>query len=164
MQNKLFQELGREGKIDFFVHCQNLLIKYHPKSPFTFRYDNMKERLKFTNEFCARYKGYCFQDDNICILYNRVLVQNPRDPIKVIKDHIYQPPQEKYNALSVDFVVFRELRDCIEFCKTHYSPRLEYILFVKNNEVKLYNSKKLLSALKVTLKNAPQENGTNPTA
>jgi hypothetical protein len=143
----LFQPLSRESKVEFFANCQRLLINFHPDSEFLFTTDNYAERKLFVLDFLHKYKGYCYSDDNICVLFNKVKVEDPRNPIKVIKDHIYKEPAEDFNAYSIDFVVFRKLSDCMNFCQAQYSPRIEYVLFVKNNEVKLYETSKLLAHL-----------------
>lgn len=144
METTPFQSLSAEKKVDFFVKCQELLIQYHPDSPFICRADNLEVRKKFVADFLKNYKGFCYQNDNICILYNHVKVEDPKDPIGAVKAHLYKPPQVEYNGVSVDFVVFRKLEDCLGFCKAQYKPNIQYILFVKNNEVKLYETESLL--------------------
>lgn len=145
MPNKLFTSLSQEEKIDFFIKCQSLLVKYHPESEFIFRQDNYETRKQFVKDFVNNYKGFCFSDDNICILFNHVHVENPDDPIKILKDHIYQAPKEDFNCVSVDFVVFRELHDCAKFVGDNNAPNIKYVLFVKNNEIKLYETEKLVN-------------------
>ena len=143
-----FQRLSNEEKIEFFVKCQELLTTHHPTSEFLFTKDNLESRKNFVLDFVNKYKGFVYYDENICILYNKVFVKDPNDPVKVIKDHIYQEPREMdYNAVSIDFVVFRQLTDCIGFCRAQYNPQIAYILFVRHNEIKLYESQKLLKSL-----------------
>lgn len=144
---KLFQSLSKEEKIDFFAKCQNLLVNYHPTSEFIFRENNIKDRIDFAKNFYFKYKGFTYSNNEICILFNKIKVVDPLNPIKVIKDHLYKEPSEDYNAYSIDFVVFRKLIDCFGFCKSQYEPRIEYIIFVRNNDVKLYKTNKLLEKL-----------------
>jgi hypothetical protein len=143
----IFQNLTNEQKIDFFVKCQTLLIEHHPHSEFLFTETNLKDRKDFVYKFFHKYQGFYYQDDKVCILYNKIKVEDEKDPIKAIKDHMYRKPVADYNAISIDFVVFRKLEDCFAFCKTYYEPRIAYIVFVKNSAVKLYKTDKLLSSL-----------------
>lgn len=146
-QPKAFQALITEEKINFFVKCQELLINHHPNSQFLLKKENLEEKKHFILEFIKKYKGFTYYDDNVCILFNKIFIKDERDPIGALKDHLYQEPQENYNTYSVDFVVFRYLTDCIEFCRSQYTEQIKYLLFVKNNEVKLYRTEKLLTRL-----------------
>lgn len=141
---RLFQELADEQKVDFFIKCQEILVNYHPDSEFICRENDINTKKHFFKEFYHQYKGYTYNNENVCLLFNRVFIKDRYDPVKVIKDHIYQPPQEEYNAISIDFVAFNKLEHCLEFCKNQYDEKIKYILFVKNNEVKIYETKKLL--------------------
>lgn len=146
-----FQSLTRDEKIDFFVKCQKLLVENHPKSEFIFTQENSRERKYWANQLLLKYKGYVYADDKICILFNHVRVDDPKNPKDTLKKMIYQPPAENFNAVAIDFVVFRKLGDCIEFCKSQYVPQIEWIVFVKNNEIKLYKTKDLLMHLNAPL-------------
>lgn len=147
----LFQSLSHKDKVDFFVGCQELLARHHPKSPFLFTKENMEERRFWVESFLNKYKGYAYADGNICVLFNKVRVDDARNPNKVLKDHFYAAPRADFNAVSIDFVVFRKLGDCFDFCKSQYSPQIEWIVFVKNNELKLYKTKDLLMHLNAPL-------------
>ncbi len=142
-----FPKLSKEEKVDFFVKCQSLLIEHHPESEFIFRYENLHERKTFVGNFIDKYKGYCYQDDNVCLLVNEVKIVDPANPAKSLKDHMYKEPVADYNGLTIDFVVFRHMTDCFDFVKTQDNPRIEYLLFVKNNQIKLYNKAKLVERL-----------------
>jgi hypothetical protein len=147
----LFQSLSHKEKVEFFVHCQELLVKFHPKSHFVFTKENLAERTHWVESFLSKYKGYTYSDENICVLFNKVRVDDARNPNKVLKDHVYREPASDFNAVSIDFVVFRKLGDCLAFCKDQYSPQIEWIVFVKNNEIKLYKTKDLLVHLNAPL-------------
>lgn len=147
-----FQTLSTQSKLEFFAKCQELLIKYHPESEFILTKENFEERKEFALDFVKKYKGFAYWDDTICILFNKVRVEDPRNPVKILKDHLYQEPREDYNAVTVDFVVFRQLTDCIGFCRAQYNPQIEYVVFVRHNEVKLYPTAKLLSGVSGHLK------------
>jgi hypothetical protein len=142
-----FQSLNKIEKIDFFIKCQDLLIKHHPKSEFLFTKDNFQERMSFVKNFYDKYQGFVYTDDKICVLFNQIRVEDEKNPIQAIKNFAYKAPAPNYNAYSIDFVVFRELVDCIDFCKIHYNPQIQYVLFVRSSEVKLYRTDKLLNKL-----------------
>ena len=144
---KLFQSLSKEEKANFFVKCQEILINHHPESEFIFRQDNVKDRMEFARSFLNKYKGFAYSNNEICLLFNKVVVKDPKNPVKVIKDHVYQPPQANFNAFSIDFVVFRKLVDCLSFCKFYYTPQIEYLLFVRHNDVKLYKADQLIQKM-----------------
>lgn len=144
---KLFQSLSNEEKIQFFSQCQDILIKYHPNSEFLVTKENWLDKKHFALEFINKYKGYTYYNDRICILFNKVRIEDSRNPIKSLRDHLFKPSVDNYNAYCIDFVAFNKLAHCLEFVKQEYIPQIEYILFVKNNEVKLYKTDKLVEKL-----------------
>ena len=145
---KLFSEVSNEEKIDFFVNCQKLLIAHHPNSDFIFRKNSGSDKISMAIDFCHKYKGYMYQNENICILFNKIVVTDPKEnPAIILKNHMYKEPDPNYNGWSIDFVVFRDVKDCLQFCKTFYHPRISHIIFVKNNQPKIYPTTKFLSRL-----------------
>lgn len=138
--NGSFKELGIEGKVDFFVHCQKLLTEHHPDSQFICHSGNMKERLTHMRSFVDKYKGNAYQDENVCALYNRITVTDPHAPEQSLRSFMYHEPAAHPNAISVDFVVFKELKDCIAFVQAVYTPAIQYVLFVRHNKVKLHKT------------------------
>jgi hypothetical protein len=144
MENRLFTSLSKDEKIEFFLNCQDLLATHHPQSSFLLRKLNVHQRIPYMKDFHEKYKGYCYQDANITVLYNFIVIADPNDPIGALKAHIWHAPHPEYNAVSIDFVAFRDMKDCLNFCKAHYDPRIKYALFVKNNKPKLYPMDKLV--------------------
>lgn len=137
---KLFIDMTVEEKIQFFLKCQRLLVTFHPKSQYVFTKNNAQEKLAFAKDLISQYKGFCYQDENVAALFNRIVVADPSDPVGAVKANLYKHPHPDFNAVSVDFVVFRKIEDCIALCKSQYTPRMEYIIFVKNNQPKLYKT------------------------
>lgn len=147
MIDKAFADMSKVEQVDFFVHCQQLLVAYHPESPFICRKDNIKERLAQMKQWVQLYKGMCYWDDHVCTLYNRIVVNRVDDPAQALKANLYKPPAEHYNTIVIDFAAFRDIKDCISFVQTHYETKLQYILFVKHNKVKLYPTAQFVSQL-----------------
>lgn len=136
----LFVDLKAEEKVNFFVHCQKLLTENHPNSPFICRAGNIKIRLAHMKGFVTSYKGLCYQDENVCALYNKIVLTNPTEPELAVRDHMYKAPSEHYNAMVVDFVVFREIKDCSKFVQLEYNANIQHVLFVRHNKVKVYQT------------------------
>lgn len=135
---KEFTQLTINEKIEFFVHCQKLLVEFHPTSPFVFHQGNIQDRIKHIKSFTTYYKGLCYQDENVCALYNKIFISDISEPEQAVKAQMYQLPAENYNAFIIDFVVFKHINDCVEFVKTNYNNKIQYVLYVKNNKVKLF--------------------------
>jgi hypothetical protein len=143
----LFQTLSNDQKIEFFLKCQQLLVDNHPDSDFIFREDNIKDRLYFVKDFTQKYKGFVYSNDNICVLYNKIKLKDHRNPAETVKAHMYKGPVEDFNCIIVDFAVFDQLINIKPFIELQYSPQVEYLIWVKHNEVKLYNTKNLIENL-----------------
>jgi hypothetical protein len=135
---KLFTSLTQEEKVDFFVKCQDLLIKYHPKSEFLAREKNIDEILDRVYENISRYKGYCYMNDNMCVLWNHVYISDSEDVNKSLKDNAYKPPHPDYNGVSFDFVALREKNDMFQFIRENKEDRIKYILSVKRGVPRFY--------------------------
>lgn len=141
-----FNELSEAAKADFFVKCQELLIQHHPDSPFIITKENWGTRRP-NMLVLLDYKGFCYRNNDVCVLYNLIRVEDPKDIPRIVRETFFQPPHPDYNAIAIDFVVFKELKDCLEFCKTRYEPRIANVVYVKNNEPKVYPTDKLLAHL-----------------
>lgn len=147
MSDQLFVNLTKEAKIDFFVKCQGLLLKYHPDSNFLVRARDLAAKLSYVQDFFAKYQGYYWSDDNICVLYNHVIVTDNTDPALAIRSNMWKSPHPEYNAASIDFVVFRDKMDCLTWVKSRYNPRIQYVIYVKNNQPKIYKTDQLVGRL-----------------
>ncbi len=143
----LYTSLSTPEKVDFFINCQKLLINNHSQSEFLLTKENLEEKKYYALKFINNYKGYSYSSENICLLFNKVFLKDPRNPQRELRDNIFKTPDENYNCVLIDFVVFRKLIDCLSFIKQEYEPRMEFVLFVKNNEVKLYRTDKLVEKL-----------------
>ena len=145
MNIRRFQELTTQEKINFFLHGQTLLTTYHPTSEFIFRRSNIKERTLYIKELVTKYKGLCYSDENILVLFNKVFVANTHDPVVTLKDHMYKEPNEAYNAVSIDFVVFRHLKDCEAWIRSNYDPRIRFVVYVKNGTPQIFATPDLIA-------------------
>jgi hypothetical protein len=140
-----FTNLNRQDKIDFFVKCQNLLLRFHPSSPFIINKGNIKERLTYAHDIFHKYKGMVYTDENVCALFNYIKINNINDPLEALKEHQFKSPAGDYNAVSIDFVVFRHLQDCLGFCKANYNSNIEYVVFVKDGKPKIHKTLDIMS-------------------
>lgn len=141
----IFKSLTFEQKVEFFLNVQKLLVQYHPDNHFVFREDNKEIRKQITIEFIKNYKGFCFSNENINILFNKIFID---DPNKVLNNfNIYQESAQNYNTISVDFVVMKEIKDLEVFCRLQYNSKLKWVTFVKNKKIRIFESEKILGNL-----------------
>jgi hypothetical protein len=145
LSTKPFQQLSIEDKARFFVHIQSLLVKYHPNSDFIFRQDNSVKRIAQAKDLFVKYKGLCYADENIAILFNKIFISDPTDAIKALRENMFQPPNENYNGVSLDFVVFRSMNDCLDFCKSQYDPQIRHIIYSKTGRPQIYRAEDLIA-------------------
>ncbi len=143
----LFQNLSKEQKVDFFVKCQEILVAHHPDSPFIFNEENVAPRLKDFKYLVDKYRGYAYQSDSLCVLYNRIKLKDVRNAAEELKENMYKEPSPNYNCFIIDFAVFDSIDNVRPFIESNYNPQIEYLIWVKNNEVKLYNAKNLIENL-----------------
>ena len=144
----LFPSLSLENKINFFIKCQEILVTYHPESPFIFRENNVEERLSFFKDFAQKYKGFVYMEEDLCVLYNKIHLRDINNPITDIKSKIYQPPDPNFNCYMIDWAVFENLRDVKKFIKKEYSSQIKYVAWAKNQDIKVYPLDKLLAGLR----------------
>ena len=142
---KAFQQLSIEDKVRFFVHIQSLLVKYHPNSDFIFREDNTVKRLEQAKDLVVKYKGLCYADEHIAVLFNKILISDTTDAVKALRENMFQPPKDNYNGVSIDFVVFRSMNDCLAFCKSQYDPQIKHIIYSKAGRPQIYRAEDLIA-------------------
>jgi hypothetical protein len=144
-----FQSLSIEERIEFFVKCQELMLKHHPNSSFVIRRDTLKQALTACQGNIHKYNGYAYSTENICILWNHILVNDPSDMERIFKENAYQPPNPNYNAVSIDFAVFRSMADCLNFVRENKNERIQYVLFIREGKPKLYPLADLLKGTRL---------------
>lgn len=144
-----FNLLSDDDKVGFFLHCQSLLSLYHPKSKFAFRDDNIIERLQYVENIFLNYKGFCFTDNNVAILYNRIKATEDelKNPANVMKDNLYKESPQDYNCVTFDFTVMKNLRNCLPFIKSHYDPRVLNVIYVRDGKPTVYKTSELIKGL-----------------
>ena len=144
-----FNLLSDDDKVAFFLHCQSLLALYHPTSKFAFRDDNIVERLQYVENIFTKYKGFCFTDNNVAILYNKVKVteEDLKNPAKVMRDNLYKESPIDFNTVNFDFVVMKNLRNCFPFIKSHYDPKVINVIYVRDGKPTVYKTSELIKGL-----------------
>ena len=145
--NTLFQSILLGEKIDFFIKCQELMLKYHPDSQFIVREKALPKTLEAFSDNIIKYKGYCYKDDNICVLWNKIIVSDSKNVNRAVKENAYKPPQDNFNGVSIDFAVFRKISDCFLFIKNNYEPQMKYVLFIREGKPKLYPIETILNGI-----------------
>lgn len=145
---KLFKNLSIEEKVDFFVNCQKLLINYHSNSEFVIKENKLNEALDIFVDQINKYKGYYYNDNNVCILWNHVYISDPTDYQGELVKNAYKEPNPDYNAVSMDFVVCRKSSDIFDFIKNYDEDRIKYLLSVKYNRAKIVNKEELIKNIK----------------
>lgn len=145
-----FQALPISERVEFFVKCQELMLKHHPKSPFVVRESELKKTIDVCKRNINKYNGFAYSDDNVCVLWNHILIHDPSNMERILKENAYQPPNPDYNAVSIDFAVFRNIRDCIEFVHQNKNERIQFVLFIREGKPKLYTLNELLKSARLS--------------
>lgn len=141
---KLFNNLSNEQKVDFFIDCQKLLIKYHSNSEFVIRENNLNIAIDtFINQI-NKYKGYYYNDENVYLLWNHILISDPDSPEEELVKNGYKVPNPEYNAVSIDFIACRKFSDVYNFIKNYNEDKIKYLLMVRNNKSKIFNKETLI--------------------
>lgn len=141
---KPFFTLSKEEKIAFFIKCQILLITHHSNSPFIFTKENIKERISYASEILNKYKGFCYSDDNVAILFNYIRLEDPKDPVKALKEYAMKEGVANYNCVVIDWATFSDIRKCLSFCKEVYNGNIAYAIYVKNGKPKVFKTLDLI--------------------
>jgi len=143
----LFQSLNLDDKVDFFVKCQKLMINYHPNSSFVIKESSLDQSIDVFVNNIQKYQGFFFYNENICVLWNHIIISDPQNIKQAIIDNAYKAPSAQYNAVSIDFAVFRKISDCIDFIKQNDEPEIKFVLFIKDGKPKIYKKDDLIKGI-----------------
>lgn len=143
-----FQSLTFPQKIKFFVSCQELLIKFHPFSEFLITEKNIELFKDRILSFIKGYKGYVFQNENVKILYNLILIKKDQRPILALREKMFRPPDDIYNSIIIDWAIFSNLKFCISVIEQLNNSNIKNILWIKNNKFQFFEKEKLFKYLK----------------
>lgn len=142
----LFQSLNKTQKIEFFLNSQRILTEFHPKSSFIIRVNNMKERLDHAKYLSENYKGFCYSDENVAILYNKIFF-DASDLIGSFKGGQFKEASENYNSIIIDWAAFRKMEDCFKFIQLNNDSKLAHTIYVKNGKPQVYKTEQLVARL-----------------
>lgn len=143
----LFQSLSQKDKIEFFVNCQALMLKHHPASNFIVKESRLAKTLEIFQDNIQRYKGFVYSDDNICVLWNKIIVTDALNVNRVVTENAYLPPNPNFNAVSIDFAVFRKIEDCFAFIKNNHEEKMKHVLFIREGKPKIYPIEQILKTI-----------------
>lgn len=143
----LFQSLSEKDKIEFFVKCQSLMLKYHPTSPFIIRESKLDKALEAFENNIRRYQGYVYADENICVLWNHIIVSDPSNANRAVTENAYLPPNPNFNAVSIDFAVFKGIENCFSFIADSKEPQIKHVLFIREGKPKIYPLEQILKGV-----------------
>lgn len=143
----LFQSLNQKEKIDFFVQCQALMLRHHPNSSFIIKENKLKQSLEVFHDNIQRYQGYVYSDENICVLWNKIIVSDATNVNRVVTENAYLPPNPNFNAVSIDFAVFRKIEDCFLFIKNNQEEQMKHVLFIREGKPKIYPLEQILKTI-----------------
>jgi hypothetical protein len=146
---KLFTQLSKDEKINFFLKIQELLIKHHPKSGFIIRENNVNTFVDSLINWYFNYKGYCVNEDNFCLLFNKILIE--KTEFSQLKNVLFNPPNKNANCLFIDFVVSKKIKSCLEFFKSQVTINLKWVIYIRNNKINQYDVQKLSAFLSQSL-------------
>jgi len=124
------------------------MLKHHPNSPFIIRERTLDKALEAFQDNILRYQGYCYADENICVLWNKIIISDPLNVNRAITENAYQPPNPNFNAASIDFAVFRKIDDCFAFIKQNNESQMKHILFIREGKPKIYPIETILKTIK----------------
>jgi hypothetical protein len=133
-----FNKLDKRDKIDFFIKTQTILIEFHPDSPFIINKENLKTRLEYASDMFGRYCGWCFTDKYCSILFNYIKIDNVDRPLDALKKYQFTSGAIDYNAIVVDFAAFREIKDCLDFCRTIFNSNIKWVVWVHKEKPSIY--------------------------
>lgn len=132
----LFKELNIQEKIDFFVKCQYLLLENYPQSRFIVTHEKLEEKLNFFKKLIDTYSGAFLVTDSMCLLYNRISIDNPNDVIeeyKRAKNSTYIP---NGNCVLISFLVAKPTPDNLQsFIKPF--EEVDYVMFLRGEKTSI---------------------------
>lgn len=143
----LFQSISQEDKVNFFVQCQALMLKHHPKSQFVIKEKQLDKALELFKDNIMRYQGYVHADENICILWNKIIISDANNANRAVTENAYLPPNQNFNAVSIDFAVFRKIEDCFLFIKANHEVQMKHVLFIREGKPKIYPIDQILKVI-----------------
>ena len=136
--HKSFLQMDIHQRADFFAQCQAILLRKQPDS----EYVATQERIKFYTDvfkkFHDSYKGFCYQSENTCLLYNHVKLPPHADYKELARSLTYKFPAEDYNAVSIDFLTSADVRECVQLYTRIRTPSMKHIIYLRDGGVKVF--------------------------
>jgi len=137
---KLFNDLDREERLDFFQRCQDMLVKHNPNSPYIMRYGSPVTKSYFFDVF-LRYQGILYETDKIIVMFNKHRCSGREEIIEKYRENLFLPPHPEPNTYSIDFVSSSQLnKEILTELKPFFSDDgMEYISFLRGQNLTVFD-------------------------
>lgn len=132
-----FDELDKEGKIQFFQKCQDLLLANQPDSPWVLREGSQKNY--FISLF-IKYKGIAYQTEDVVILFNKLRYENKDDILGNHATRMFEPPAQSPNTYSIDFITAKLTPEILLEAGDYFKdPGMEWVCFLRGQKLSVFN-------------------------
>ena len=139
MSVRLFNEMSKEEKVDFFQKCQNMLVKNQPSSVWVLRDGDESNRSYFLDLF-LKYQGIAYESENIILLFNKHRYTNKDEIVMKSRDRLFSAPDENPNTYSIDFVTSKLTQKILQEVEPHFKdPGIQWIHFLRGQKVSVFD-------------------------
>ena len=147
MSVRLFNEMGKEEKMDFFQKCQNMLVKNQPDSLWILRDGDESNRSYFLDIF-LRYQGIVYESENIILLFNKHQYASKDEIIVKSREKLFSAPDKNPNTYSIDFVTSKLTQEILQEVEPHFKdPGIKWIHFLRGQKVSVFDIELFKSGL-----------------
>jgi len=141
----VYQSLSKDEKIKIFKKCQELLLKYYPKSEFVVRRSFLSGKRHKTLETLVKlyrdFNGNVIIRDDTLIFFK---ILNIKDGLKDIYAKYDKPSDDVGNTILVTFAVFlSKMTDIKALIQEELEGQIEKIAFSRNGKFRIYSLDKL---------------------
>ena len=133
-----FDELDKEGKIQFFQKCQDLLLVNQPSSPWILR-SGGDQRNYFVDLF-IRYKGIAYQTEKVVILFNKLRYEDKDDILQNHVTRMFESPAQDPNTYSIDFITAKLTPEILLEADDYFrDPGIKWVCFLRGQKLSVFN-------------------------
>jgi hypothetical protein len=146
---KIFTDMGKEEKLQFFQRCQDLLLETTPDSPYVLRQGDLDRNRSYFLDIFLRYQGLVYESDGIILLFNKLQYENKDQIYEHYRQRLFHPPDKNPNTYTVDFIASKLDPKILSEMEPYFKDEgMKWVCFLRGQKLSIFPAESFKNSVK----------------
>jgi len=146
---RIFTDLDKEERIEFFQRCQDLLLETAPESPYILRQGDVARNKSYFLDIFLKYQGLIYESDGIILLFNKLQYEDKDHIYEQYRDRLFHSPDKEPNTYSVDFIAAKLDPKILSEMEPYFKDEgMKWVCFLRGQQLSVFDAESLKNSVK----------------